>query len=75
MQAGRERIKDLPGFDFFGNRAVGWRNADVDLSVWVDGMELDLFNAGRVVFGASVFGELCGTSFDFVVGLVYVVSE
>lgn len=75
MQARRERIEDLAGFDFFGNSAVRWRNADVDLSVWVDGMELDLFDAGWVVFGASVFGEFCGTGFDFVVGLVYVVSE
>lgn len=38
-------------------------------------MELDLLDAGRVVFRASVFGEFCGTSFDFVVGFVYVVSE
>lgn len=51
-----ERIKDLAGFDFFGIGAVGWRDADIDLSVWVDGMELDLFDAGWVIFGASVLG-------------------
>lgn len=75
MQARGERLKDLAGLDFFGNCAVrGW-DTDVDLSVWVDSMELDLFDTGRVVFGASVLGELCGTSFDFVVRFVYVVSE
>lgn len=38
-------------------------------------MELDLLNAYRVIFGALVFGEFCDTALDFVVSLVYVVSE
>lgn len=65
-----EGVEDLARFNFLGIVTLRGRDGYVDLGVWVDGVELDLLNAGGV---GVFFGEFSDAGFDLVVGFVDVV--
>ena len=74
MQVLGERLEDLADFDFGRVFTVGRREVDSDLGVGVNGMELDLLYARRIVT-RSLLAELSSARLDTAIGLVDVVVE